>query len=611
MLKRTGFISQEQKERVVKATDIVQLIGEYVQLKPSGKNLTGLCPFHQEKTPSFTVSQSYQNYKCYGCGEYGDAIRFVMGIENLAFHEAIQFLAKRTGIILETSKTASTRITKVSEAETCLHKSQEYFQDNLKKSAQTSAIWQYLSSRDISQDSVSKFQLGFVPAGWQNLNKYLLGLKVSNEIQEKAGLIKKGDKGGFYDRLRNRLIFPIRDRRGQLIGFAGRAVGNEEPKYLNPPETDAYKKSSVFYGIDLALAQIRRKRRAILVEGYLDVIRLHENGWDESIATCGTALTNDHVNLLKTTGAEETVLLFDGDSAGIKAAEKSCRIFIENGLDSKVIILPEGLDPDDYFKKFTNQDFQQLLDNAEYDINFIVSRAQLESSDKGIQFREEKIKEIIEITNQIESSIKKDLFVSNISKSFGIERRKLLQILKKSDTKKESSDTQPVTAPFQMFEKDHLPEVKFIKYLMIHVEAIQFARKAVTADDFANNELAGIYARFLQLDNDEFMLLKAQDFPELFVEYSSKLVYMLHNDFEYKGPSLIRPGSDEMVKLKEDNDGKNRTFSPETLNHLIHNLKKNRVGIEKRKLRYKHPTQQLETLREIIENRKKDNTVRE
>ncbi|MBU2514805.1 DNA primase [bacterium] len=611
MLKKTGFISQDTKEQILKANDIAQLIGEYVQLKPAGKNLIGLCPFHQEKTPSFTVSHSYQSFKCYGCGEYGDAIRFVMGIENLQFVEAVHFLAKRSGISIETSNDYSPKVSNDSIADNCLEKSLTFFLDNLARAQQTSEIREYLKKRDISESLVEKFQLGYAPPGWTNLNSHLLNLNFSNLTQEKVGLIKEGEKGGHYDRLRNRLIFPIKDRRGILLGFAGRAIGDEEPKYLNPPETDLYKKSFIFYGIDLAYAHIRRNRRAILVEGYLDVIRLHENEWFESIATCGTALTKEHIGILKLLGAEEAILLFDGDGAGIKAAERSARLFIENDLDSKVIILPEGLDPDDYFKKFSNKDFNRLLADAAYDFDFIISRTKQDFTKqdfslKGIQYRESKIREVIGgVVNNIKSTIKKELFLSNAAKSFDIAKGKLLQIIKQPETRRETSDTQPVNSSFPIFEKEQMPEVRFLQYLMNHAEAIKYVREQVRINDFIDHEFSEIFARFLQLTDNEFELLKAQDFPELFVEYGTKLVYMLHNDFEYKGPVFVRPGSAELLKLKEDNEEKNRTFSQETLKRLVQDLKRNRQLYEKSKMRYEPPEQQMETLRLIIENRKK------
>jgi DNA primase len=606
MLTTRGLISQEQKEQILKAVDIVQLISDYVLLKPSGKNYVGLCPFHQEKTPSFTVSPSYQNYKCYGCGESGDSIRFIMGIENLQFVEAVGFLAERSGILLDSSRKNRTFLPVKSEIDQCLELSFTFFRKNLKDATDSSTAKTYLHKRSISKEMVESFQLGFVEPGWQNLNRYLLDHSVSIETQEKAGLIKKGEKGGHYDRLRNRLIFPIRDKQNRLLGFAGRSIDNEEPKYLNPPETDLYKKSAVVYGIEKALNQIRRKRRAILVEGYLDVIRLHEFGWLESIAICGTAVTKEHIISLKNSGAEETILLFDGDSAGIKAAVRTARLFIENDLDSKVVVLPEAMDPDDYFKKYSNQDFQNLLDNAVYDFEFIITRTRQEFSSKGIKQRENLIKEVINLTRQIQSSIKKDLFLAKAAEIFQVDKKKLQQSLIHSELIRNTSPSHYETSSPRRFEKEHLPEVRFLQYLMNHGQAITMARSEITQKEFIHDELSEVYARFLQLNDEEFKLLKAKEFPEFFVEFSEILMYLLHYDAEYKGPPQNRASSEEMMKLKIENERLTQIFSEQTMGLLINRLKNNRTTYDIKRMRYTQPEEMKESLRLLIESRKKN-----
>jgi DNA primase len=603
MLKKTGFISQEQKEHILKQTDIVQLIGEYVQLKASGRNFTGLCPFHQEKTPSFTVSPSYQNFKCYGCGESGDSIRFIMGIENLQFIEAMELLAERSGIQLESSKSKPFHKSFNTDVEKCLELSFGYFRDNLVKAGEQSIIKSYLLQRRISDDLAASFQLGFVEAGWQNLNRFLNSRSINDELQEKAGLIKKGDKGGHYDRLRNRLIFPIRDKRNRLLGFAGRVIGDDEPKYLNPPETELYKKSSVFYGIDKAHDHIRRNRRAIVVEGYLDVIRLHEQEWFESIATCGTAVTSDHVSELKKSGADEVVLLFDGDNAGIKAAEKSARFFLENDLDSKVVILPDGLDPDDYFKTHSNREFKTLLENALFDFEFIISKTREQLPEKGIQQREILIREIVGLSSNMRTGTKRDLFLAKAAEEFKVGKRKLERIFSQSDRPGKPQPSNPENQSTPYFSKEHIPEVKFLQYLMNHVEGIATARKNILANEFINKDLAEIYARFLQLSDDEFRLLNAKDFPEQFVEHRSLLMYLLHHEIEYKGPLQVRTGSEEMLKLKAENEEQTQSFSEQALNLRISRLKKNRKVHDLKKLRYFSPDQEKKMVKRFIEER--------
>ncbi|MCG8333626.1 MAG: DNA primase [Proteobacteria bacterium] len=605
MSTRSGFISQEQKEQILKANDIVQLINDYVLLKPSGKNFLGLCPFHQEKTPSFTVSPSYQNFKCYGCGESGDSIRFVMSIENLQFVEAVRFLAKRGGIRLEQSSNQTEFKPVKSNIDQCLNHSFNFFKGNLQSASEASEIKKYLSERGISNDLVSAFQLGYVAPGWQNLSQYLSKKSISIEIQENAGLIKKGDKGNTYDRMRNRLIFPIRDKRGRLLGFAGRSIGDDEPKYLNPPETDLYKKSYVFYGIDKAVNDIRRKRRAILVEGYLDVIRLHEQGWQESIATCGTAVTGEHINNLKICGAEEVILLFDGDKAGIKAADRSARLFIENGLDSKVVVLPEGLDPDDYFKKYTNQDFSNLVEKAAYDFEFIISI--ITNQFKGVSQSENLIKEILSYEQFIKSTTKRELFLNKVVELTKISKKNIQQLISKSDTKKTNQTTIQEETTLFKFDKEYLHEIQFLQYLMNHVQAITLAREKVKPEEFIHQKLSHVYARFLQLSDEEFKTLEAKSFPDQFIEFNELLMHLLHFGTEYKGPSQPRPSTQEMENLKINHEQSISSFSELALNILIERLKKKRRSYDIKKLKLFPSGAEKSAVERLAENRKKNN----
>ncbi len=603
MLKKAGFIEQGQKEQILKATDIVQLIGGYVQLKASGKNYLGLCPFHQEKTPSFTVSPAYQNYKCYGCGEYGDAIRFIMGMENLQFVEAVYFLADRCGIEIKSKEFKAALSSLKTESSKCLKESFDFFRTNLIKSSETSSIKMYLQQRSISDDLVDKFQLGYVGPGWTNLHETLLRKKISIQVQESAGLIKKGDKGGYYDRLRNRLVFPIHDAQNRLLGFAGRALGDDMPKYLNPPETELYKKSQVFYGINEAREMIRKKRQVIIVEGYLDAIRLHEHSWSEAIATCGTSITDDHIKVLKRFGVETVILLFDGDVAGIKAADRSARLFLANDMDGKVVVLPDGLDPDDYFKKFSREDFETLLNNAQFDYEFIIGQTEQETASKGIENREKAIRNLLESANGIKSQIKRDLFLSKAAEKLGINKKGLATEIYTSHNKKAKQQQIPEGKSFIVFEKKHLPEVKFLNYLIRNTKSIVLARKKVSHKDFINEKLSKIYARFLQLTDREFMMIAPRDFPEIFVEYGAIITYILHNESEYRGPAIERPSSEEMASLAEENKKITSTFREEALNHLILRLKKNKRKYEIKDLQYTDSDRTLTIVEQFVDKR--------
>lgn len=613
MLEKAGFISKDQKEQILKAVDIVQLVGGYVQLRSSGKNFLGLCPFHQEKTPSFTVSPTHQNYKCYGCGEYGDAIRFIMEMENFQFKEALQFLADRNGIEIRIVQGKKAESSVQSDIGNCLQLSFDFFRENLAKAAKESSIHRYITNRQISDPLIAGFQLGYIGPGWTQLHQFLTARKISLQVQEKAGLIKTGEKGGYYDRLRDRLIFPIRDFKGRVLGFAGRSVGDGKPKYLNPPESDLYKKSAVLYGVYEARDNIRKKRRAIVVEGYLDAIRLHEQSWTETVATCGTALTVEHIRMLKRLGTENVVLLFDGDKAGIKAAEKSAILFLENDLDSRVMILPEGLDPDDYFKKYNNEDFNILLNQARFDFEFIIERTRERTDGTGIEFQKRAVEEILLIINGIQSEIKKELFLSKVASTFKIERGILNQIsrIRKKRVVAEATVQNMQSRPVS-FEKSELPEAKFLQYLITHPQSITLARKHVVPGDFSRTDLSRLYTRFLELSDQEFVYLKTQEFPEFFVEFNALIMFLLQYKIEYEGPSVHRKrdsGSEideEMVSLQQETENKIRSFSEKSLKFLIHRLKKKRTHAEIEKLTHTRGDQSRTSVLQIIEKRKRN-----
>ncbi|MBU2644261.1 DNA primase [bacterium] len=617
MLEKTGFISKDQKEQILKSVDIVQLIGGYVPLKPAGKNYIGLCPFHQEKTPSFTVSPTHQNYKCYGCGEFGDAIRFVMEIENYPFKEALQFLADRTGIEIQILSQKKPDSSVQPDISNCLQRAFDFFQKNLVKAAEESPIRRYIASRQISNQSIDVFQLGYIGPGWTQLNDFLKTRKVKTEVQEKAGLIKKGENGRYYDRLRDRLIFPIRDFQGKILGFAGRAVGDGKPKYLNPPETDLYKKSSVLYGIYEARDSIRKNRSAIVVEGYLDVIRLHEESWTEAIATCGTALTVEHIRMLKRLGAENVILLFDGDSAGISAAEKSAELFLENEIDSRVMILPDGLDPDDYFKTYSRDDFKMLLDQSRFDYQFIIDRTKERIDGTGIEFQKKAVAGILQIANKIKDTIKKELFISKMAADFRIERSILNQFAKiETDSRTvHTTDQHTLSRSPVSFNKSELPEVKFLQYLITHPQSITLARKYVDADDFTHKDLLRLFTRFLALSDEEFVSLKPQEFPEFFVEFNTLIMYLLQYQIEYRGPAVQRKRDfkdardTEMVSLQEASECQISSFSEKSLKFLIRRLKKKRNHAEIEKLYHVRGEQARTTVMQLAEKRKRNISV--
>jgi DNA primase len=365
--------SEEWIEQVLQANDIVDLIGQYTQLKPSGNNLMGLCPFpdHREKTPSFSVSQQKQLYHCFGCKKSGNIVTFLRDYNGLSFRDAIEFLAKRAGIPLPTeedSRLAPSHDTQKTKKEilSLYQEAQAFYSAQLQLLLRDShsTPTQYLQKRQIPLQAVERFGLGYAPAEWDQLYQHLRKKKLSVELAIQAHLLRqKNDHTGVYDFFRDRLLFPIRNPLGQTLAFGGRILGEGQPKYLNSPEHPAFHKGQTLYGLKESARAIRATGRAILVEGYMDVLRLHTAGIENVIAPMGTALTPEQARLLKRY-TSEVVVLFDGDEAGQQATEKALGILLAAGFWVYGISLPEGLDPDDFVIKYGGSALSSALEKA-------------------------------------------------------------------------------------------------------------------------------------------------------------------------------------------------------------------------------------------------------
>jgi len=340
-----GKIPRQFIQELIARIDLVDLIDARVPLRPAGSNFTARCPFHNEKTPSFTVSRDKQFYHCFGCGAHGNAIDFLMGYDHLNFVEAVETLAASAGLKMP-ADAPSVAADPQSKMANAIYKLQDtvsrFYAHQFKVHAEASRAVAYLKGRGVSGELAQRYRLGYAPPGWQNLPS-----EFSRELLEAAGLmIVKGDRA--YDRFRDRIIFPIRDRRGRVVGFGGRVMGDETPKYLNSPETPVFKKHKEVYGLYELLKQSPRPERIVVVEGYMDVIALAQNGIFNAVATLGTATSADHVELLFRY-TDELVFCFDGDSAGQKAAWKALEASLSSLRDGRRIrflVLTEGHDPD-------------------------------------------------------------------------------------------------------------------------------------------------------------------------------------------------------------------------------------------------------------------------
>jgi DNA primase len=355
-------------EGIKSRIDIVDFISDYVQLKKAGQNWQGLCPFHQEKTPSFMVSQSKQIFHCFGCGAGGDVITFLLKHDSLSFHEAVTILAKKAGIPLDAIRRDPKNIEKDELVRKALHEAGRFFASQLKSSKDAET---YIKGRDVSLESIKLFQLGYAPSGWSNLLNHMRKNGYSDTVIKDAGLAVSGNTG-LYDMFRERIMFPIQSTTGDVIAFGGRAMDNSMPKYINSPETPVFKKSETLYGLHTGKEAIREKGFVLIVEGYMDVIICHQYGFRNVVAPLGTSLTSGHLHRLRRL-TSEAVVVFDGDAAGISAAKRSLPLLCQNNFKAKLLVLPEGEDPDSYLRINGAEAFSALLGKTQSMVDFLFS----------------------------------------------------------------------------------------------------------------------------------------------------------------------------------------------------------------------------------------------
>jgi DNA primase len=367
-----------QVDEVRAAADIVKLVGDYVKLRKAGANFMGLCPFHQEKTPSFAVHPTKQIFHCFGCGVGGDVFKFVMLIENLSFPEALRRVAEKVGVPLR--EVFRDEISDANARErAALHKIHEaaakFFASQLGATAEGRAARAYLADRGLSDEVVGRFRLGYAPADGQALTRFLLEAGFQPEMLEKSGLVLRDAEGKrHFDRFRRRIIFPIANESGKVVAFGGRALGDDQPKYLNSPETPIYTKGRVLYQLDHAGSAIRKLDYTILVEGYMDCIAVASAGIENVVATCGTSLTEGQLRLLSRY-SRRVVVNYDPDSAGVAATQRSLNLLLEEGFEAKVLALPGGLDPDSFIRRQGAAAYRERLAAAPTYLDYLTERA--------------------------------------------------------------------------------------------------------------------------------------------------------------------------------------------------------------------------------------------
>lgn len=414
-------IVREVRERAA----ILDVVSDYVGLKKAGANYLGLCPFHSEKTPSFTVNPGKGMFYCFGCGAGGDVVGFVMRIEGLSFPEALRILARRVGVeIRERPLTSHEKL--LADERDALYQIHEtasrFYERILSDEPAGERCRAYLEKRGVDREAIRAYRLGFAPDAWDSLARYLERKKIPLEAAEKAGLLRQRERGGYYDGFRNRLLFPITDIQGRPIGFGGRVLDDSLPKYLNSPESPIYRKSDVLFGLGTAKHAIREKGSVFIVEGYFDHLALFRAGIHNVVATCGTALTVSHLKTVRRF-ADTAYLLFDGDSAGKKATVRSMDLFLEESFPARVVRLPEGEDPDTYLAKYGTEPFAAAVAAAQPIFEFFFRELCRQIDIAGVGGKITVIDEVTPRLRKIADGVERDLYVREIARFLAVEER--------------------------------------------------------------------------------------------------------------------------------------------------------------------------------------------
>jgi DNA primase len=444
-----GMSFQSAKEEIKRAADIVELIGQSVQLRKAGRHHVGLCPFHPEKDPSFTVNGERQTFHCFGCKKGGDIFSFWMAYHGATFTEALRDLAERYQIRFTGQADSEAERQQTRLRETIFRVNEmaaSFYESVLSHPTDGEAARTYLENRRVSKETVSQMRLGFAPDQWDGLAGLLRKQRVEPKEAVDAGLLVQGRSGGFYDRFRNRITFPILDLRKRVIGFGGRVLDQSLPKYLNTSETAVFHKGESLYGLHLSQAAIREKGRAVVVEGYMDFIALKVHGVEEVVATLGTALTESHVRRLKGF-AQQAVVVFDADTAGKAAALRSLPVFANEGLAARAVVLPKGHDPDTFVNQKGRGAFLDLLEGAPSLFDFYLEQKAGEAASE-----EEKVRaarDLMPVIGQIRDFALRSLYVRRLSERTRIREGILLSEL---ESKTQAADGHKATP---LIEKAH------------------------------------------------------------------------------------------------------------------------------------------------------------
>jgi len=508
------MIKSELIEEIRTKTDIVQIVGEYVPMKKRGKNYLGLCPFHSEKTPSFTVSQDKQIYHCFGCGEGGNVFSFLMKIENIGFAESVQTLGERLGITVNAELRSPAEQTEKEKYFDIMDAANRYFVDSLNDQDGAMART-YLEKRGVSPEAVKAFQLGYAPDKWDGLLNHLFKKGVSTKDMEKLGLIiERTDKSGSYDRFRGRLMFPIHNIKGKVIGFSGRILtGTEEAKYINSPDSPVYNKGYSIYGIYVTKDEIKKARTAVLVEGNVDLVSCWQYGIRNAIAPLGTAFTQNQAKLIKRF-ADNVVIAYDRDNAGVIATAKSVEILKDEGLNVRVTSFTGGKDPDEALRSKGAESFLESIKDAkpwvEYKIMLAISRHDL----KEIESRVKAAKEAAAIIAEEKDPLLQKGYINLVAEKLGYSSEDISAEVKRIGYYPKTGRTSDARRHTEKPKgKAEAAEEWIIKLASENAGVLEMLKSSLTIHDFTGELTRSIAEVLLSVD-----LAGVQDIPHKLLE---------------------------------------------------------------------------------------------
>ena len=504
------YIPDHLIEEIRSRSDILEVVSANLILKKSGQNYKGLCPFHSEKTPSFTVSPEKQIYHCFGCGAGGNVFKFIMEMEDLSFLDVVKKLAGKCGVELPNSKSGKSNA-RQNEREMLLsinEKARAYFARLLKDDEGGRAAREYLKSRNFYDENLlAEYGVGWAAPGWKDILIHLQNKgKCSRTDLLRAGLIKQkegAEEGNCYDRFRGRIMFPFKDIHGSLIAFAGRVIGDDEPKYLNSPETPLYVKGKHLFGLDRAREAIRKQNRVLIMEGYFDQMRARQHGIRNTVATCGTALTPAQATLLKN-HTSRTTLIFDSDSAGQAAAERGFGVLLEEGLSVEVLSLPKGHDPDSYIQQFGPEKFLEELKNARPFVESYIINT-IESGDISTPAgKMEVVNIVLPLLTRIKNTVERSEWVRVLTERGELNDQAILAELKNA-IKQDRNIARPPTKTDERPGKQN-PELYIVHLMLADKKLARQVKDELPTDKFEDSNFRQIIELFYQLIDEGYEL---------------------------------------------------------------------------------------------------------